>query len=269
MKRLSVFLLLIFAVFNYSNLFADGDMDFEDEADTADECDTHDDCEATYACLEGYCTELEENLCNKDSDCVDSDMYCEIKTNSCRQWCNGDSHCIPDIEYCDMDTYKCEPIPTVDGDSDTEGEDDNFCMDDWDCETGHVCNLQTHNCEPACYSPDDCQPYEKCQDMHCVPLEDGDEDTPWVEDGDLDEDQFEIPEDYEMPPSNSERDTTEGGTGTIGGLTDCKPGEVCTDDGDNDGSADSSGCSQTNPQTLLLLTLLLMLLFVGRSRVED
>lgn len=267
MKKI-VFVSALFSLMLFStNLFADGDVDndlgevgIEEEVEAEKGCTSHEECDSGYKCEEGVCVEIISGTCFKDTDCeYPVNEYCDLNKNLCRFWCPDDGFCIDGEEYCDMQTSKCTPIPE-DGDVDEDGESSGFCIDDWDCENDLVCDVYTRTCVEKCQSDNDCDESEKCQDHHCVPIEDGDIEKPWDVDGDLDEDVFEIPEGYEMPGSTE----ADNGSGGLGGLTDCEPGQVCATDGDTDAESSGSNCRQTNKSSAALVFLMFAALIIMR-----
>lgn len=236
-------------------------------------CVEHADCLPAEKCdvLAGECVTLDDGDCRQDTDCPDTNnQYCEFRTATCRYYCSTDGHCIDDpemgiVEYCDLNTNRCEPVP-----EDGDGPDsDGFCRDDWDCEVEHYCDPVTRSCVPRCTGDFDCAQGAVCKSGRCVDSEDGDD--PWdypddPEDGD--EDSFEIPEDYEMPGSETDGDEEDLGGNKPGGLSGCPAGQVCVTDGDADDESDSAseGCRQHPASSLAPVFGLLLGVAVWRRR---
>ncbi len=214
----------------------DADLEPDGDLDGEAECLTHDDCEAGYACEGGACVGLDANECRRNADCFDlNNMYCDVDEEACRYYCTSDTHCRPE-EYCDQETYHCESLP----DGDTEGE--GFCTSDGDCGVDEFCDERSRVCRARCDNDSDCETGEKCESRRCVPASDGDEDTPWSAEADLEREAgFEVPEDYENPAVTPDGDAAEDEATARGGLSECPPGEVCSED-DGSGGSSSSGC---------------------------
>jgi len=112
------------------------------------------------------CPEQLDN-CTIDSDCDDTNQYCDIPTKQCKdkastEECTDDNECGYG-KICDQESKMCV-------------EESQGCTSDSDCSYNKECNLNTGECElkediTGCESNDDCMSDEECIDGECVVAE--------------------------------------------------------------------------------------------------